>query len=210
MKQSSTFRKLISKEIRHIYEDKEGHKVQNHFEHDHLNRTMTYSSDGEDYFFDENNHLVHTKKKKTRRCIILPDSKFILYWEFVINILLIYECTVNPFRLAFFLPQTQFYNTLDGIVTIGFFLDIVVNFRKAYYNEQSKLVRKGGEIANSYLRSWFLVDLVATIPFQYLSNTFLFSKDVDASRLIRSIRFYKVLKMYKMLRLVRLAKMYKN
>jgi hypothetical protein len=58
---------------------------------------------------------------------------------------------------------------------VTFIIDILINFRTTYVNSNDEVVSHPGKIAVHYLRGWFLIDLVAAIPFDLL----LFGSDTD-------------------------------
>ena len=60
-------------------------------------------------------------------------------------------------------------------VDVTFIVDILINFRTTYVNSNDEVVSHPGKIAVHYLRGWFLIDLVAAIPFDLL----LFGSDTD-------------------------------
>lgn len=47
-------------------------------------------------------------------------------------------------------------------------VDILINFRTTFVNGQDEVVSHPGRIAIHYLTGWFLIDLVAAIPFDLL------------------------------------------
>jgi hypothetical protein len=47
-------------------------------------------------------------------------------------------------------------------------VDILINFRTTFVNGQDEVVSHPGRIAVHYLSGWFLIDLVAAIPFDLL------------------------------------------
>lgn len=53
-------------------------------------------------------------------------------------------------------------------VDVTFIVDILINFRTTYVNSNDEVVSHPGKIAVHYLRGWFLIDLVAAIPFDLL------------------------------------------
>ena len=63
-------------------------------------------------------------------------------------------------------------------VDVTFIIDILINFRTTYVNSNDEVVSHPGKIAVHYLRGWFLIDLVAAIPFDLL----LFGSDTDEVR----------------------------
>lgn len=60
-------------------------------------------------------------------------------------------------------------------VDVTFIIDILINFRTTYVNVADEVESDPAKIAMHYLRGWFLIDLVAAIPFDLL----LFGTDTD-------------------------------
>ena len=54
------------------------------------------------------------------------------------------------------------------MVDIMFVCDIIINFRTTYVNKNDEVVSNPKKIATHYLKGWFLIDLVAAIPFDAL------------------------------------------
>ena len=109
--------------------------------------------------------------------------------------LLIYATTVTPYRVAFVDQDSIVWIIIDSIVDFFFLCDLVLNFFFAYYDEDEELVFDRKKLAIKYLKTWFLIDLVAIIPFN-----FMFAGDRDyssLSRLARLPRLYRLLKITK-------------
>lgn len=49
-----------------------------------------------------------------------------------------------------------------------FFPDIVLNFRTTYVNKKGEVVSDWRSISLNYLKTWFIVDLLAALPFDLL------------------------------------------
>lgn len=60
-------------------------------------------------------------------------------------------------------------------VDVTFIIDILINFRTTYVNAADEVESDPAKIAMHYLRGWFVIDLVAAIPFDLL----LFGTDTD-------------------------------
>ncbi|VDO82096.1 unnamed protein product [Schistosoma mattheei] len=56
-----------------------------------------------------------------------------------------------------------------------FIVDIFINFRTTYVNRNDELISHPGQIAIHYFKGWFLIDVVAAIPFDLL----LFGAETD-------------------------------
>lgn len=54
------------------------------------------------------------------------------------------------------------------LVDVTFIIDIIINFRTTFVNSNDEVVSHPGKIAVHYLKGWFVIDLVAAIPFDLL------------------------------------------
>lgn len=111
---------------------------------------------------------------------ILHYSPFKAVWDWVILLLVIYTAIFTPYSAAFLLSDEEEaamqrcgyscspLNVVDLIVDIMFVVDIVINFRTTYVNSNDEVVSQPGRIAVHYFKGWFLIDMVAAIPFDLL------------------------------------------
>uniref|UniRef100_A0A3B4DN17 Voltage-gated inwardly rectifying potassium channel KCNH2 n=1 Tax=Pygocentrus nattereri TaxID=42514 RepID=A0A3B4DN17_PYGNA len=111
---------------------------------------------------------------------ILHYSPFKAVWDWVILLLVIYTAIFTPYSASFLLSDEEEaamqrcgyscspLNVVDLIVDIMFVVDIVINFRTTYVNTNDEVVSQPGRIAVHYFKGWFLIDLVAAIPFDLL------------------------------------------
>lgn len=119
------------------------------------------------------------------RCTILHYSPFKAIWDWLILLLVLYTAIVTPYVAAFLLStdplerkekfKTDPLTIADLIVDVLFILDIIINFRTTYVNKHDEVVSHHGKIAIHYFKGWFLIDMVAAIPFDLL----LFNSESD-------------------------------
>ncbi|XP_066534725.1 potassium voltage-gated channel subfamily H member 2a [Hoplias malabaricus] len=139
---------------------------------------------------------------------ILHYSPFKAVWDWVILLLVIYTAIFTPYSASFLLNDEEEaamqqcgyscspLNVVDLIVDIMFVVDIVINFRTTYVNTNDEVVSQPGHIAVHYFKGWFLIDLVAAIPFDLL----IYRSGEETTTLIG------LLKTARLLRLVRVAR----
>uniref|UniRef100_A0A8C1XIS4 Voltage-gated inwardly rectifying potassium channel KCNH2 n=1 Tax=Cyprinus carpio TaxID=7962 RepID=A0A8C1XIS4_CYPCA len=139
---------------------------------------------------------------------ILHYSPFKAVWDWVILLLVIYTAIFTPYSAAFLLSDEEEaamqrcgyscspLNVVDLIVDIMFVVDIVINFRTTYVNSNDEVVSQPSRIAIHYFKGWFLIDMVAAIPFDLL----IYRSVEDTTTLIG------LLKTARLLRLVRVAR----
>ncbi|XP_055329281.1 potassium voltage-gated channel subfamily H member 6-like isoform X2 [Paramacrobiotus metropolitanus] len=159
---------------------------------------------------------------KVNRWTILHYSPFKAVWDWIILLLVIYTAIVTPYVAAFLLneeerraklnqnPETRGEGAEDSsnryddpmtivdlIVDIMFIVDILINFRTTYVNTNDEVVSDLGKISVHYFKGWFLIDVVAAIPFDLL----LFGSQSDETTTLIGL-----LKTARLLRLVRVAR----
>nr|XP_040047636.1 potassium voltage-gated channel subfamily H member 6a isoform X1 [Gasterosteus aculeatus aculeatus] len=142
---------------------------------------------------------------------ILHYSPFKAVWDWVILLLVIYTAIFTPYSAAFLLNEVEEerrrtcgytcnpLNVVDLVVDVMFIVDILINFRTTYVNHNDEVVSHPGRIAQHYFKGWFLIDIVAAIPFDLL----IFrtgSEEPQTTTLIG------LLKTARLLRLVRVAR----
>ena len=93
----------------------------------------------------------------------------------------------------------MFAYTIDFL----FLLDIFVNFFSAIQDSKFELHDDRCVIAKEYLKGWFIIDLLAIIPFDLIFMT------SDLSSFVRVARIGKLYKLIKITRLLRLLKIFK-
>ena len=97
---------------------------------------------------------------------------------------------------------------MDGL----FLLDLVLTFFTGY-REGVKLILNRSKIARRYLKGWFTIDLISSLPFQtieivYTSSTG--STEINKMlRLLRLPRIYRLVRLFKCVRLMKLPAMKK-
>ncbi|XP_015602633.1 potassium voltage-gated channel subfamily H member 2 isoform X4 [Cephus cinctus] len=147
---------------------------------------------------------------------ILHYSPFKAVWDWIILLLVMYTAIFTPYVAAFLLSEPE-YNMkknkrygedpiiiIDLIVDVTFVVDILINFRTTFVNENDEVVSHPMQIAVHYLKGWFIIDLVAAIPFDLLlvgSDTDELGLDKDETTTLMGL-----LKTARLLRLVRVAR----
>ncbi len=71
---------------------------------------------------------------------------------------------LTPLRAAFYDEDGMTWVLLETVADGAFLLDIAFTFCSAYYDSIERLVSNRRQIACGYLRSWFVLDLIAVLP----------------------------------------------
>ncbi len=71
-----------------------------------------------------------------------------------------------PYRLCFDNDAEGGFFILETSIDVIFLIDIVVTFNTGFY-KKGYLVMKRREIVINYLKTWFLIDLIASFPYTW-------------------------------------------
>ncbi|XP_050802878.1 potassium/sodium hyperpolarization-activated cyclic nucleotide-gated channel 1 isoform X1 [Gopherus flavomarginatus] len=143
--------------------------------------------------------------------IIHPYSDFRFYWDLIMLIMMVGNLVIIPVGITFFTEQTTtpwiIFNVASDTV---FLLDLIMNFRTGIVNEDSsEIILDPKIIKMNYLKSWFVVDFISSIPVDYIF--LIVEKGMDSevyktARALRIVRFTKILSLLRLLRLSRLIR----
>ncbi|KAK7886038.1 hypothetical protein WMY93_025659 [Mugilogobius chulae] len=154
--------------------------------------------------------MEQERLKSAGSWIIHPYSDFRFYWDLLMLLLMMGNLIVLPVGITFFrdenTPSWIIFNVVSDTL---FMVDLVLNFRTGIVKEDNtEILLDPRAIRLNYLKSWFLVDFVSSIPVDYI---FLMVDSLDSevyrtARALRIVRFTKILSLLRLLRLSRLIR----
>ncbi|XP_031602469.1 potassium/sodium hyperpolarization-activated cyclic nucleotide-gated channel 1 [Oreochromis aureus] len=143
--------------------------------------------------------------------IIHPYSDFRFYWDLTMLLLMVGNLIIIPVGITFFKDEHTPPWIVFNVVSDTFFLmDLVLNFRTGIVKEDNtEIILDPQQIKIKYLRSWFVVDFISSIPVDYIFlivETRIDSDFYKTARALRIVRFTKILSLLRLLRLSRLIR----
>lgn len=133
--------------------------------------------------------------------LLLPDSKIHTAWEIFGLLLIIYELITLPYKLVFEVTGGPGLQNFDFVSMSYFLTDIVKNFNLCIY-QQGLLITQPWRIIKTYLKGWFVIDLVASVPFQYVIG----GNSASGTRMLRIVRLARFLKILRLLKVAKVKK----
>ena len=106
--------------------------------------------------------LPSVKTKKRSGLVLVPTSAFKSWWDFSVVLLVIYSAFTIPISLCFDIKLSAGF---DIFVDVVFYLDVIFYFFTTY-TETGVTIYSHRQIAQRYLNGWFVVDLIACIPWE--------------------------------------------
>jgi len=157
-------------------------------------------------------HDVIEKEETTRslwkQYLIDPQCDAHKYWSLWIVLLTLYSVIVIPFSIGFDF-STPILSILDGVVDVFFLLDILKKFRTLDEAGPDLYFADPVVIALRYLRSWFVLDLLSSLPLESISFLGTHHKS-SKGQFFRLVRVCRVLRWLKLMRLFKFAKLSKT
>ena len=108
-------------------------------------------------------------------------------WDWLVLALVTYTAVVTPYMASFVLTLVQERKELDQgedkgsnndysdplvivdyVVDVMFVVDIFINFRTTYVDSSNEVISSPCRIAVHYIKTWFIIDILAAIPFELL------------------------------------------
>jgi len=135
----------------------------------------------------------------TLKGLIHPESSFRLSWDFWVMLLVVYIALTTPIELAFTKSPFNILG-LEVVINLFFVLDIILNFRTSFrHTSGTKVGRIESShtvIATRYLKTWFILDLLASFPLDFILLWANAGGDIpDANkvlRILRGVKFFRV------------------
>ncbi|KAM4689475.1 voltage-gated delayed rectifier potassium channel KCNH8 [Discoglossus pictus] len=134
---------------------------------------------------------------KKSKFIILHFSAFKAAWDWLILLATFYVAVTVPYNVSFVdnddLSSTRSTTVSDISVEILFITDIILNFRTTYVSKSGQVIFKARSICIHYVTTWFVIDLIAALPFDLL---YAFNVTVvSLVHLLKTIRLLRLLRL---------------
>jgi CRP-like cAMP-binding protein len=141
------------------------------------------------------------------------------WWDLLQAIVLFYLAISVPVRVGFGAQSMGVWYGIDTSIDLYFWIDIFLSFFFAYEDELGNIVYALRDIRLHYLKGWFPIDVIASIPVDLVervqTDTVICSFHENCpiagaaggdGQLLRMVKLLRLLRLTKMLRLLRLQR----
>ncbi|XP_019058902.1 PREDICTED: potassium channel SKOR isoform X3 [Tarenaya hassleriana] len=126
----------------------------------------------------------------SRDRIVHPDNRWYKAWTMFILVWALYSSFFTPLEFGFFRGLPENLSVLDIVGQVAFFVDIFLRFFVAYRDSRTyRMVYRRSSIAIRYLKSSFVIDLLACMPWDTIYKATGRKEEV---RYLLWIRLYRV------------------
>ncbi|CAK0847740.1 unnamed protein product [Prorocentrum cordatum] len=145
-----------------------------------------------------------------------PDWSLRLAWDLFVISMVLCDCVILPYQLAEFRTDKGFDAVWLWFTVIIFLCDLILNFFTGYHAgkkdehlQEGTLVTDRKSVAIHYLRGWFWIDFLSTVPWSKVAEAFNSDGRMDTSSAGQVTKLAKIIKLTRLLRLMRMLRLYK-
>uniref|UniRef100_UPI00398E9288 voltage-gated delayed rectifier potassium channel KCNH4-like n=1 Tax=Pristiophorus japonicus TaxID=55135 RepID=UPI00398E9288 len=130
------------------------------------------------------------------RFILLHYSMFKAGWDWLILLATFYVAVTVPYNVCFTESDDSSRSTTgsDIAVEMLFIFDIILNFRTTYVSQSGQVVYDARSICIHYGTTWFIVDLIAALPFDLL-----YAFNITVTSLVHLLKTVRLLRLLRLL-----------
>jgi CRP-like cAMP-binding protein len=140
---------------------------------------------------------------------IHPAESLKVRWDLHIAALIIYSCVTVPLVIAFDDDEGNTFPTsmenFDIYVDLMFFTDMIVTCWTGILDPCGNLVWDQKIVVCDYLKSWFFIDFMSTMPFDRIMAAAEPSSDAAQLRAIKMIRIVRLVRLFKIVKKMKLG-----
>lgn len=139
-----------------------------------------------------------------------PEAGLRVLWDMLILVFIIHQALSVPYFICFNDVPSATSVQFEFFMSLCFLLDILISFNTGFYIK-GDLVLIRLQIVKTYLKFWFWMDIIASLPYNWfiggvLSTDSTNSGAYNAPKVLRIIRIFRFLKILRLLRLAKLKK----
>jgi CRP-like cAMP-binding protein len=136
---------------------------------------------------------------------IHPDAFFKQIWDLLILGLLLYSSFQVPYSMAFddstmAADQGSAKHVTDLTLDVIFMVDVALCFLTSYFDARGILAKNLKDIAARYVKTWFLLDLGGSFPFDKVVGLFVQQNNIGVMRILKLVRLLKLLRALRVFR----------
>ena len=152
--------------------------------------------------------LEQRRQARQSKGVIHPFSTFRWYWDILLICFISMHVLLLPVSIAFLSDDLSLHwLILNALSDTIFILDIFLNFRTGIVDPDNteEVILDKAVISRRYLRGWFIIDVLSSIPFDY---AYLIASSTGSAQqsLLKASRALRILKLAKLLSLLRLLR----
>jgi hypothetical protein len=148
--------------------------------------------------------------QQSNHCVLFPAGPRKTTWDMLLLVLILYSCISVPFRIGLGADAEGQMYIFEVVVTLCFCTDLILNFFTAYTDGDLYVVNHSMIMVN-YLSSWFVIDLLSSLPLELIEMAAGSMGGDDgagpSAENSQGLKMLRALRLVRLLRLLRLLKL---
>ena len=143
--------------------------------------------------------------------LIKPQNQLKLFWDLIVLSIIIIQGIYIPLLISFDFQVSLQFIYFDFSANLVLLLDIVLNFNTGYL-KKGAIVMNRYLISKHYLKTWFIIDIFSSFPYEWIINQSIFSPEnykPAGSNLTKTAKFVGIVRISRILGIVKLMKLMK-
>lgn len=140
--------------------------------------------------------------RASSRCVVPmvhPESLLRVSWLMLGLVMTMYDLYAIPFRLAF--SSSTDTSMVRIIINMYYIVDVHLNFFVGYFNNKGYLQIQPTMVWMNYFRTWFLFDLLASVPWEWIEMS---NSSLAVTRAVKPIRAINLISLVRVFRLAKI------
>ncbi|CEG39547.1 voltage-gated ion channel superfamily [Plasmopara halstedii] len=149
-----------------------------------------------------------SRSNRKYKYLLLPDSMIRYCWDLLLAIATILLIWRVPYTIAFGDSDLWYWFLFNKTTDAIYLLDVALNFRTGYV-EDTEIIMDSRLVAKHYFKSWFIVDLIGSIPIEYIITVKTAGiSSVERKAFKASVKYMKLPKLFRVARLIKFVQKY--
>lgn len=151
------------------------------------------------------------QERRTRPYFLLhPHSILRLTWDSCLLAALAHAAIMLPLEIGYTLEYNGILHVLDIAIDVFFCADVCLNFRTSFIRDDGAEETRCMEISKAYLRGFFVVDLISSVPLDRILANEQALENLKAAKGLKAGKIFKISRMLKIAKLLRLVRIQKT
>ena len=152
---------------------------------------------------------MQRRLKKLKRGLLDPDGHFMQIFDVLTLLAMGFTISVTPYEIGLIHESGNALKAINHSVGVIFGIGIILQFFLPYQKplrEGGAKVFNHGHIARHYMKSWFFLDVVSTIPYDLIADMAITSQAAADSSVLGLMKLMRILRLLKLGRIFRVSR----
>jgi len=148
--------------------------------------------------------------KKSKWVVNPETSRFMQKWDGVTIAALLFVAVVTPYEVCFLETKWDWMLAINLVINVIFITDMTMQFFLMYPVKTPygrRMVCSHKSIVKNYLMTWFPIDVISVLPFDFLGLMF---EGVAIFEMLKKVKIIRLIRLLKLMRVLKASRVFKR